>query len=50
MSAVSHFLHRHLLKLIVLSYGLAAALPGPGLWLKEANVLDLIGAAGPVRR
>lgn len=46
MSAVSHFLHRHLLKLIVLSYGLAAAWPGPGLWLKEANVLELIGLPG----
>jgi bile acid:Na+ symporter, BASS family len=43
MSAVSHLLHRHLLKLIILSYGLAAAIPGPGLWLKEANVLDLLG-------
>ena len=41
MSALSHFLHQHLLKLIILSYGLAAAFPGPGLWLKEANFLDL---------
>jgi BASS family bile acid:Na+ symporter len=46
MSAVSHFLHRHLLKLVLLSYGLAAAIPGPGLWLKEANLLDLAGLPG----
>ncbi len=48
MSTVSHFLHKHLLKFIVLSYGLAATWPGPGLWLKEANVLDLIGLPGQV--
>jgi bile acid:Na+ symporter, BASS family len=46
MSAVSHFLHRHLLKLIIVSYALAAAIPGPGLWLKEANVLDFLGPPG----
>jgi BASS family bile acid:Na+ symporter len=46
MSAVSHFLHRHLLKLIILGYGLAAAVPGPGLWLKEADVLGLVGLHG----
>jgi bile acid:Na+ symporter, BASS family len=46
MSAVSHFLHRHLLKLVILSYGLAAVIPGPGLWLKETNVLDLVGLPG----
>lgn len=46
MSAVSHFLHRHLLKLIILSYGLAAVFPGPGLWLKEVAILDLVGLSG----
>ena len=46
MSAVSKFLHAHLLKLIILSYALAAAIPGPGLWLKEANILDLLGLPG----
>ncbi len=46
MSTVSHFLHRHLLKLIILSYGLAAVFPGPGLWLKEASVLDLVALPG----
>ena len=45
IAAVSHFLHQHLLMLIILSYGLAAVLPGPGLWLKEANVLDLVGGS-----
>ena len=48
MSAFSHFLHRHLLKLIVVSYGLAATFPGPGLWLKEADASFLIGLAGRV--
>ena len=44
MEAVSHFLHRHLLGLIVLSYGLAAAFPAPGLWIKDAGiVLDAAG-------
>jgi bile acid:Na+ symporter, BASS family len=42
-SIVSQFLHQHLLKLIVLSYGLAAVYPLPGLWIKEANVLALVG-------
>jgi BASS family bile acid:Na+ symporter len=37
-SAVAQFLNRHLLKLIVLSYGIAATIPGPGLWLKDADV------------
>jgi BASS family bile acid:Na+ symporter len=46
ISAVSHFVHRHLLKFIILSYGLAAAFPGPGLWLKETNLLDLAGVSG----
>ncbi|WP_165223918.1 bile acid:sodium symporter family protein [Aquisphaera insulae] len=46
LSAVSHFLHRHLLKLILLSYGLAAALPGPGLRIKESDVLGLFGLPG----
>ena len=41
LSAVSGFLHRHLLKLIILSYILAASFPAPGLWLKEAKILDL---------
>ncbi len=48
MSAVSQFLHQHLLKLIILSYGLAAVFPGPGLWLNGANVLDLAGLPGRV--
>ena len=43
VAIVSHFLHQHLLKLIILSYGLAAVLPEPGLWLKEANLLGFVG-------
>jgi BASS family bile acid:Na+ symporter len=43
MSTLSHYLHRHLLKLIILGYGLAATFPGPGLWLKVANLLDFAG-------
>src|SRR3982751_6322235 len=45
-SAVSHFLHRHLLKLIILGYVLAAALPGPGLWIQAADPLSLVGFRG----
>lgn len=36
---VSHFLHRHLLKLIVSSYALAASFPALGLWIKDAEVI-----------
>jgi len=46
-SAVSHGLHRHLLPLIILSYGLAAVWPGPGLWIKDTDVVRL--AWGAVR-
>ena len=45
-SVLAQFLHRHLLKLIVLSYGLAAIYPLPGLWIKEADVLELFGISG----
>jgi BASS family bile acid:Na+ symporter len=38
---VAGLLHRHLLKGIVLSYVLAAAWPGPGLWIRETRLLDL---------
>jgi BASS family bile acid:Na+ symporter len=48
MPAVSQFLHRHLLGLIVLSYGAAASFAGPGLWLREADVLDLLGLSDRV--
>lgn len=47
-SAVSRFLHKRLLQLILLSYGLAAVLPGPGLWLKEVNLLELVHLGGPI--
>ncbi len=44
---VSHFLHRHLLGLIVLSYALAAICPALGLWLKEVRILGVAhGNAG----
>jgi len=46
-SGVAHFLHRHLLGLIVSSYVLAAAAPGLGLWIKETRVVDV--AVGPGR-
>jgi len=48
MSAVSHLLDRHLLKLIVLSYGLAAAYPALGLWIKDAEILHLVSPHGGV--
>jgi BASS family bile acid:Na+ symporter len=45
---VSEFLHRHLLKLIVVSYGLAAAFPALGLWIKDAEVLDVGSPLGRI--
>ncbi|APW63689.1 bile acid:sodium symporter family protein [Paludisphaera borealis] len=47
-SNVSHFLHHHLLKLIVLSYVLAAAFPALGLWIKDAAIVDFGTADGRV--
>lgn len=47
-SRASHFLHRHLLKLIVLSYVLAAAFPALGLWIKDAAIIDLGTTSGRV--
>src|SRR5262249_21703654 len=35
IAAVSHFLHRHFLWLLLGAYGAAALAPGPGLWLKD---------------
>ena len=43
---VAHFLHRHLLKLIVLSYALAAYFPSLGLWIKDAEVVQLTWHGG----
>jgi bile acid:Na+ symporter, BASS family len=43
MSAVAHWLHRRLLKLVIASYALAAVFPSPGRWLTHANILDLVG-------
>ena len=48
MDAVSQFLHRRLLALILLSYTLAAAWPAPGLRLKEARIVDLVTPSGRV--
>ena len=45
-SVVSQFLHQHLLKLIVVSYGLAAVYPMPGLLIKDSNILELFGISG----
>ena len=45
-SAVTQFLQRHLLPLILLSYVLAATWPGPGLWIKAAEVIGVDTAAG----
>ncbi len=47
-SHASDFLHRHLLKLIVLSYVLAAAFPAPGLWIKDAALVDFGTGGGRV--
>jgi len=45
---VSNYLHHHLLKLIVLSYGLAAVWPRFGLWIKDAEILGVDVAHGRV--
>ena len=45
---ISRLLHRHLLALIVLSYGLAAVAPAWGLWIKEAAVVDCATPMGQV--
>lgn len=47
-SNASHYLHRHLLKLIVLSYVLAAAVPALGLWIKDATIVDFGASSGRV--
>lgn len=48
LSAVTHFLHRHLLKLIVLSYVLAAACPALGLGIKKAVIVQATSPFGQV--
>lgn len=45
-SALAEFLHRHLLKGILLGYALAAVSPAPGLWLRHAEVLGIGQGAG----
>ena len=45
---VARLLHIHLLKLIVLSYGLAAVVPAPGLWIKDAELAGIRSPLGPV--
>ncbi len=47
-SRASRFLHCNLLKLIVLSYVLASTAPAPGLWIKDAAVVDLATSSGRV--
>ena len=44
--SVSQLLHQHLLKLIVLSYGLAAVYPMPGLWIKECKYSRILWDIG----
>ncbi len=48
MSAVTHLFHRHILKRIVLSYGLAAACPASGLWIEDVEILDVVSPHGRV--
>ena len=45
-SEAPRFVHHHLLKLIVLSYLLAALYPAPGLRIKEAAIVDIQTASG----
>ena len=37
-ATVSHFLHRHLLWLLIASYAIAAVRPGVGLWMRDMPV------------
>jgi BASS family bile acid:Na+ symporter len=37
---LDHILHRHMLLLVVISYMIAGAWPGPGLWIKETAIFD----------
>jgi BASS family bile acid:Na+ symporter len=48
MSGASHFLHRHLLTLVILSYGLAAVWPAMGLWIKDAEIVELALPGGRI--
>ncbi len=43
---VTHFLHKHLLTWVVISYALASTCPKPGLWIKDAVLLNLALPAG----
>jgi BASS family bile acid:Na+ symporter len=47
--AVSHFLHRHFLWLLLGAYAAAALLPGPGLWLKNLVVVEFHFLGEPAR-
>jgi BASS family bile acid:Na+ symporter len=38
IAALSHFLHRHFLWLLLGAYAAAAIVPGPGLWLKDLTL------------
>jgi bile acid:Na+ symporter, BASS family len=38
LSSFSHFLHRHLLWLLIASYALAAVRPGFGLWMRDVSI------------
>ena len=46
----SRILHRHLLGLIVVSYGLAATCPALGLWLREVRILAVALGERPAGR
>jgi BASS family bile acid:Na+ symporter len=39
-AAVSHFLHRYFLWLLLGAYAAAALVPGPGLWLKNLTLVE----------
>src|SRR5262245_17130998 len=45
--ALAHLLHRHLLPLLLVTYGLAALFPAWGVWMRGARPLFLLtGEAG----
>jgi bile acid:Na+ symporter, BASS family len=47
LSRITHVIHSHLLGLVIGAYILAAFLPGPGLWLRNATIIKFgVDAAG----
>ncbi len=48
-AGLAHWVHQHLLALLLAAYAAATALPGPGLWLRGLAAADADMPAGHVR-